>query len=225
MRFWLGLMMGLLAVDAVQADSGKAPVVIEMYTSKYCPNCPGAEHKLKGVADDNADLLVIFEHVDYWDRDATMKDPYGLADVTQRQYDMASTLGSRPGEVFTPMPVIDGQIMVKPPLMFSWGSALEKGRALPEKPRLDVTKGKDGSLDVVIPAALYGASREVWVLGVNPVETSKVWRVAGVAQAPQKDGKARIAAATLPKGESYVVLLQEAGAGKVVAMGSFGVQK
>lgn len=212
-------------IAPVMADSGPAPVVVEMFTSKYCPNCPMAEHKLEGVANDNADLLVLFEHVDYWDRGPTRVDPYGLADITQRQYDYSNTLGKRAGEVFTPMPLIDGHIMVSPPLMFTWGNALEKGRALPAKPRLEVTQDKNGNLDVKVPEALYAANREAWVMGVEPVEGSKVQRVRGIVQAEKVKGGVRVPAATLPKTPGYVVLWQDNGPGKVVAVGSLGLQK
>jgi hypothetical protein len=206
------------------ADTGPTPMVVEMFTSKYCPNCPMAEHKLEGVAEENPDVLVIFEHVDYWDRGPRI-DPFGLADISQRQYDYSNTLSKRAGEVFTPMPLIDGQIMVSPPLMFTWGSAMEKGKALPSKPRLDVTMDKGGNLNALIPEALYGAGREAWVLGVEPVEGSKVQRVRGIVQAEKNKGGVRAAAATLPKTPAFIVLLQESGPGKLVAMGSYGLQK
>lgn len=218
--------LGLIAT--AQADTGKTPLVVEMFTSKYCPNCPMAEHKMKGVAADEADVLMIFEHVDYWDSD-DHKDPYGLADVTQRQYDISGAMGKRAGEVYTPMPLIDGRIMVGNPLMFTWGSALEKGRALAEKPRLETTLAKNGDLTIKVPPALYGANRELWVLAVEPVEATKVWRVRGVVQGDLKQrdagGTVSIASALLPKPYSYIALLEEAGPGAVVAMGSYGLQK
>lgn len=223
MKVGLSVATSLLVAQMAMADSGKTPTVVEMFTSKYCPNCPGAEHKLKGEAEANADLLVIFEHVDYWDSD-DKKDPYGLADITQRQYDVSGAMGMRQGEVFTPMPLLDGQILANPPLLFSWNNALKKARELPEKPRLDVSKAADGSLDVKIPAALYGANREVWVLGVEQVDDTKAWVVRGIAQANVKDGLARVAGPNLPKTSKFVVLLQDSGPGKVVAMGSLGLQ-
>ena len=209
----------------VMADTGPTPMVVEMFTSKYCPNCPMAEHKLEGVANEDPNILVIFEHVDYWDRPPSRVDPFGLADITQRQYDYSNTLSKRAGEVFTPMPLIDGRIMVSPPLIFTWGSAVEKGRALPEKPRLEVAKDKAGNLDIKIPAALYAANREAWVLGVEPVEGSKAQRVRGIVQATKIEGGMRVPEVTLPKTSAYIVLWQDSGPGNVVAMGSLGLPK
>lgn len=224
----LGLMAALLATAGMaNADSGKTPLVVEMFTSKFCPSCPMAESKLEGVAKDNPDLLVIFEHVDYWDRHGK-KDPYGLADITQRQYDVGNALGRRSGEVFTPMPLIEGQILVKPPLMFTWGSALEDGRKLPEKPRLETVRNAEGDLEVTVPPALYAANRELWILAIEPVPEEKVWRVRGITQGNlqgKKGDKVHVANALLADAPAYVALLQESGPSKIVAMGSTGVQK
>lgn len=221
-------LLGLVALFATTAPAlhaqtaapaAKAPIVVEMFTSKFCPSCPMAESKLKSVANENPDLLVVFSHVDYWDRSPKQKDPFGLPELTQRQYDVAASLGRRPGEVFTPMPVLDGQIMAKPPLLFSWGSSLDEARQLPAKPALAVRKTADGDVEIDIPAALYGANREIWVLGLLPIEGSKANTVGGIAEGQMKTGTVRIPHALLPKGEKMLVLLQEVGPGKVVAVG------
>ncbi len=224
MTYWMMLITAIMVCQSALADSGKTPLVVEMFTSKFCPNCPMAERKLEAAAGENSDLLVMLAHVDYWDR-GKMVDPYGLPDITQRQYDYSNTLMKRAGAVYTPMPILDGQIAVGNPLMFTWGSALDKGRALAEKPRLETKLAKDGSLEVTIPANLYAANREVWVLGVEPVEATQAWRVRGMAQAEFKSGSVRLPAASMPKTPAHVVLLQEAGPGAVVAMGSLGIQK
>ena len=230
MRWGLGILSwGLLlaaqvgvaaeAAPSASAAPARAPVLVEMFTSKYCPSCPMAEAKMKGVAADNPDLLVIFEHVDYWDRSPTQKDPYGLAEVTQRQYDYSNTLGKRAGQVFTPMPLLEGQILVNPPLMFSWGSALERGRALPAKVVLTPKVAADGALTVEIPPALRGRDAVVWVMGLDPVDDTKVWRTTGLVEAEIKGTKARLAGPMRPKGVQTLVLVQERGPGAVLGMG------
>ena len=197
----------------------KAPLVVEMFTSKYCPNCPMAEAKMKGVAADNPDLLVLFEHVDYWDRSETQKDPHGLPEITQRQYDYSNTLSKRPGQVFTPMPLINGQIVANPPLMFSWGSALARGRELPAVPVLALSKGKDGALTIDLPAGLRDKANDIWVMGIEPVDTTKVWRVTGIARASLKGSSGYLSAAMMPKGEDLLVLVQKQGPGALLGYG------
>jgi hypothetical protein len=205
------------AADA--APPAKAPLVVEMFTSKYCPNCPMAESKMKGVAEDNADLLVLFEHVDYWDRSEKEKDPHGLPEITQRQYDYSNTLSKRPGQVFTPMPLIDGQIVASPPLLFSWGSALARGRELPAKELLAVSKDKSGSLNIPLPISLRNKENDIWVMGIEPVEGTKVWRVNGIVQANLKGEGAHLSAAMLPQGPQLLVMVQKPGPGAVLAVG------
>lgn len=225
-RAWIfGLVMAGFPLGGFAQD--KVPTVVEMFTSKYCPSCPAAEHKMKGVANDEADLIVVFEHVDYWDRDAKNKDPFGLADATQRQYDYSNVILKRAGEVFTPMPVIDGQMPVPPPLMFTWSGALEKGRALPAKAKLETKKTADGSLEVTVPASLYGANREVWVLGLDPIDGTKALRARGIVQGNlagrDKNGVVRVPAAMVPKGQKYLVLLQNSGPNAVIGVGTLGI--
>ncbi len=210
---------GYAAEPATPATPARPPVLVEMFTSKYCPSCPMAEAKMKGVAAANPDLLVVFEHVDYWDRSPTQRDPHGLAEVTQRQYDYSNTLGKRAGQVFTPMPLIDGQILVNPPLMFSWGSALEQGRALPAKHVLAPQVGADGALTVDIPPALRGRDAVVWVMGLDPVDDTKVWRTTGLVEAEIKGNTARLPKPMRPKGTQTLVIVQERGPGAVLGMG------
>lgn len=204
---------------APQSAGAKAPLLVELFTSKYCPNCPMAEAKMKSVAAENPDLLVVFAHVDYWDRSPTEKDPHGRPEISQRQYDYSNTLSKRPGQVFTPMPLIDGQIVAKAPLFISWGSALARGRALPEKPLLALSKDTTGALSIALPATLRDKTNDVWVMGLEPVDDTKVWRVNGIVEAVRKGDGAHVSAAMLPKAPHLLVLVQKPGPGAVLAVG------
>jgi hypothetical protein len=221
-----GLIAGALLSSALLTPGNAAeaaPIVVEMFTSKYCPNCPSAELKMKNVAATERDLLIVFEHVDYWDS-GDRKDPLGLADVTQRQYDYSGAMGRRPGEVFTPMPLLDGQFLAMPPLFFNWNDTLAKARAAAPKASLSVTKTADGGLEAPLPAGIDGKGLELWVIGIDKVSGSAVWNARGVAQGQISGGKARIAAALLPKGDAKLMLVQKNGPGAVVAVGETGVR-
>jgi hypothetical protein len=114
------------------ADHSSVPILVELFTSEGCSSCPPADtflQKLDGQPISGAELIVLSEHVDYWNHNG-WKDPYSSSAFTERQnsYSTRFHLDS----IHTPQMVVDGSHQ------FSGGDAKEAQKAITES--LGVTK-------------------------------------------------------------------------------------
>jgi hypothetical protein len=136
------------------------PVFLELFTSEGCSSCPPADDfvkrldQLQPVA--NAQLIVLSEHVDYWDHDG-WKDPNSSAALTERQAAYERALGLSTS--FTPQIIIDGTSEMRLADAKLVEIALQDAAATPKIPvRLDgvsVDPGNPGLLRAHVVADPY----------------------------------------------------------------------
>jgi hypothetical protein len=89
----------------------RLPVLVELFTSEGCSDCPPADQVLAQLAENNLvdgiEVIAMSEHVDYWNR-LGWSDPFSDAQFSTRQNEYAQAFRNR--DIYTPQMVVDGQV-------------------------------------------------------------------------------------------------------------------
>jgi len=159
---------------------GRAPVLVELFTSEGCSDCPPADRLLENLDRSQpisgAEVIAISEHVDYWNR-LGWTDPFSSAFYSQRQSAYADRFGL--SSVYTPQMVVDGATEFVGSDSRRAQSAIAEAAAKPKVTlRLSaVTQEKNVISFHVEGDALPGKSpAEIYVVVADNSDTSQVAR-------------------------------------------------
>lgn len=163
MKRLMSLLFFVLATGPALA--GPRPVIVELFTSLGCSDCPPADSMLARVRDKIPGVLVLDLHVTYWNT-LSWRDPYSLPEVDQRQRDYAARTGGQ--QVYTPQAVVDGQQPFIGSNAHAMVDALNKARAsVATDPGIPLTIGNRAQ-GITVQVGAGSGKGTVWLFGFDP---------------------------------------------------------
>jgi hypothetical protein len=231
-----------LAAEGMGVDAH--PILVELFTSEGCSSCPPADALLEKLDSTQpvprAQLIVLSEHVDYWDHDG-WKDPNSSAALTERQEGYIHTLGL--SDAYTPQFIVDGTRILPTGDAQQLIKLFQDEASAPKVPvRIEHVSADAGKSDIVrahieVDGSSDGGNADVYVaVALDRVE-SQVLRgenggrhlthVAVVVQLTRigkmQKGKSfddtiqlKLKPGTVPENVRIVAFVQEPGPGKVL---------
>jgi len=169
---------------AADDTAAHTPVLVELFTSEGCSDCPPADALLEKLDKSQpvrgTELVVLSEHVDYWNS-LGWKDPYSSQQYSERQGAFARQFGL--GSVYTPQMVVDGSFQLVGSDERGAIRAIESAARV-EKVSVSLSSIRFESRDTLavhigigaIPSAITGKSAKVFLAIADDADESHVSR-------------------------------------------------
>ena len=242
---WPGLAILAIAIAAAPGAAGPAkdtaqrqPVLVELFTSEGCSSCPPADALLEKLDSEQpiagAQIIVLSEHVDYWNHDG-WTDPFSSAAFTARQVDYVRRLGR--DEPYTPEMVVDGNAECNGSDAQKAGSIIRQAIAQPRVAiRISAAAPGDTAVTLEVDPLPEGTAHKANVYlaraaergtsdvlrGENQGRTLRyvsivrsIQRVGSVGDREMFKKQVSIRAADAPPESRLIAFVQEAGSGRV----------
>lgn len=210
------------------ASVAQGPVVVELFTSQGCSNCPPVDALLAELAE-HEDVIALALHVDYWDY-IGWPDTFADPAFTARQHAYAYAAGST--VVYTPQLVIGGAAHMvgnQPMAVFSEIMAVADA---PDPVAIEITRdGEIFRVEAQMQGDAPARAMQVHLVRYTPYERVAIRRGENANQTidyhnivrdwqvvAEWDGQAVFSAQISRTGsEPHVLIVQEAGPGTILA--------
>lgn len=158
--------IGLSSPAFAQRQGERADIVVELFTSQGCTQCPRA-NRLLGILSAEDGALGLTFPVDIWDY-LGWADTLARADFTRRHRAYTSSLR---GRRFTPQLVVNGASQVSASDWDEARSVFEAERS-PDRPRpqvgINLTRLRNDRIRVTLEAAPLSTPLDVWMVSYDP---------------------------------------------------------
>lgn len=167
----LAPVLALLALGTGAGVAAQRPVVVELFTSLGCSDCPPADALLARISGRDPEVLALDLHVTYWNN-AAWADPYSLPGADRLQNSYAAL---RPdSEVYTPEAVVDGSWHFIGSNASAMAAALAQAKARIAAGPLIPTSIHEAQGQLTITIGPGTGRGTVWLFGFDPVRNTRV---------------------------------------------------
>jgi hypothetical protein len=151
------------------SDQARVPVLVELFTSEGCSDCPPADRLLEELDTKQfvpgAQAIVLSEHVTYWNH-LGWRDPFSLDEMDFRQKEYGSRFNLE--SIYTPQAVIDGNAQLVGNNAAGVAEAVEHAASKPKKPlAIADAHWENGAVSFAVRGATDSGSKLVAVLAAD----------------------------------------------------------
>lgn len=145
------------------------PVLVELFTSEGCSDCPPADRLLEELDTrqpiPGVEAIVLSEHVTYWNH-LGWRDPFSLDDIDRRQTEYGDRFHL--DSVYTPQAVIDGQAQLVGNNGAGLAHAVEHAGSTPKKPlTISDAQWENGAVSFSVHGPADSGSRLIAVVAAD----------------------------------------------------------
>jgi hypothetical protein len=225
------------SMRAAEVSARPTPIMVELFTSEGCSDCPPADTFLRTLDSTQpvpgAQLIVLEEHVDYWD-DGGWRDPFSSHAFTLRQGDYVNRMHL--ASAYTPQMVVDGAYQFVGSDRRSAARAFENARSIQKIGiRITALQVDNGTLRAHVETDVVPSKADVCVALVAEHAESQVARgenggrhlehvaiarnlttVARAAKGESLSKDISLNTKSIPEQGRLIVFLQEPNQGKIL---------